>query len=153
MPEADRASIWSAWFHRALDASGISQSEIADLLGMSTGNISKWYTGKGSAPRHIEDVITVAHALNQTDATAALEAAGMHRAAALIRAAIADADEDPMIRRIRAEKLLTEPEREAMIANYRRTQQETIRYFELQLADAARRRHAENDRRTRRAAQ
>lgn len=153
MPESDPASNWTAWFRTALDASGASQAEVADTIGMTTGNVSKWYTGKGYAPRRIEDVIAVAHALKQTDATAALEAAGMHRAAELIRQATADAATDPMIARIRNEQLLTEDERAAMIEGYRRAQQETIHYFELQLAEAARRRHAERDRRTRRAAQ
>lgn len=152
MPDADSARTWSAWFRTALDASGITQAELATTLDMTTGNISKWYTGKGYAPRRIEDVIAVAHALRQTDAITALEAAGMHRSADLIRAA-RDESDDPMIRRIRATKELSEPERETMVENYRRAQEATIHYFELQLAEAARRRHAERDRRTHRAAQ
>lgn len=153
MPDADSARTWSAWFRKALDASGITQAELAATLNMSTGNVSKWYTGNGYAPRHIEDVIAVAHALRQSDAIAALEAAGMHRSAELIRAEREEADEDPMVARIRNEQLLTDDERDTMIENYRRRQQETIHYFELQLAEAARRRHADRDRRTRRAAQ
>ena len=153
MPETDPARTWSVWFRHALDASGITQAELADTLGMTTGNISKWYTGKGYAPRRTEDVIAVAHALKQADAIEALEAASQQRAASLIRQARAEADEDPMIHRIRATRVLTDEEREAMVASYRRAQQETIHYFELHLAEAARRRHADADRRTRRAAQ
>lgn len=152
MADADSARTWSAWFRTALDASGITQAELATTLDMTTGNVSKWYTGKGYAPRRVEDVIAVAHALRQTDALDALEAAGMHRYAALIRAA-RDENDDPMIRRIRTTKELSNDEREAMIENYRRAQEATIHYFELQLAEAARRRHAERDRRTHRAAQ
>lgn len=150
MPDADPAQIWSAWFRPALDASGKSQAEVADQIGMTTGNVSKWYTGKGYAPRRIEDVIAVAHALGQPDATEALEAASMPRAAGLIRQALADAAVDPVIAHIRAAEYLSKEERDAMVEGYRRAQQQTIHYFELQLAEAARRRHAERDRRTRR---
>jgi transcriptional regulator with XRE-family HTH domain len=149
MPDADPAHTWSAWFRAALDASGISQAEIADILGMTTGNISKWYTGKGYAPRRIEDVIAVAHALRQSDATEALEAAGMARAAALIRAEIDNAEEHPMIARIRNERVLTAAQRDQLEAEFRRTQAETIHYFELRLAEAQRRYRTEHDGRTR----
>lgn len=150
-PHSD--TTWAQWLRQALDKRGWIAADLARTgVVASESTVSKWLSG-ANPPGLVETVIEIAHLLGAPDAVEALEAAGMQRAADLIRQARKEADEDPMIARIRNEQLLTDTERDAMIEGYRRAQQETIHYFELQLAEAARRRHAERDRRTRRTAQ
>lgn len=144
---------WAQWLDAALAKRNWTVPDLARTgVVSSEATIYRWLRGD-NPPKLVETVIEIAHLLHAPDAIAALEAAGMHRSADLIREARNEADEDPMIARIRNEQLLTEAEREAMIENYRQRNRETIHYFELQLAEAARRRHADRDRRTRRAAQ
>lgn len=149
MPGPTVDTEWARWLSKALDKHAWSAAELARTGVASESTISKWLRG-ANPPGLVETVIEVAHVLGEPDAIDALDAAGMHRAAQLIRDAITDADEDPMIRRIRGEQALTPAEREAMVEGYQRAQAQTLRLFELELAEAARRRHAERDRRTRR---
>lgn len=150
MATAQSDTAWSRWLRRAIDARGWNAADLARTgVVASESTISKWLNGQ-NPPGQVETVIEIAHVLGARDAIEALEAAGMQRSADLIREARADADRDPMIARIQAETVLSETERATMIEKYREANEATVHYFELQLAEAARRRHAERDRRTRR---
>ncbi len=140
---------WAEAFTGALRNSGLGQKEFATRSGINPSTVSRWVSGE-SVPSDADIVIETAHMLAPDRTAELLGAAGLHRTAELVSQAKADTAKDPMIARIRSERELTEAEREAMIEGYRRAQQQTIHYFELQLAEAARRRRAERDRRTRR---
>jgi transcriptional regulator with XRE-family HTH domain len=139
---------WPHWLRQALTKRGWIARDLARTGIASESTISKWLRGE-NPPKLVDTVIDVAHLLGAPDAIDALEAAGMARAAALIRSEIEAADEDPMIARIRNERTLTPAQREQMEAEFRRTQAETIHYFELRLAEAQRRYRVEHDGRTR----
>ena len=148
MPEAPPTP-WAQWLDRALKRRGWSAPDLARTgVVASDSTVYKWLRGD-NPPKLPDTVIEIAHKLGEPNAIEALEAAGMHRVADLIQQQIADAGADPMIARIRAADLAPE-ERDAMVEGYRRAQENTTHYFELQLAEAARRRRTERDRRTRR---
>ena len=139
---------WARWLREALAARGWSAADLARTgVVASESTISKWLRSE-NPPKLVETVIEVAHLLGAHDATEALDAAGMRRAADMIRAAQKRADTDPVIAQIQSADDLTQEERAAMIENYRRTQQETIHYFELQIAEASRLKRAARDKRT-----
>lgn len=144
---AEPPTPWAQWLGSALRRRDWSAADLGRTGVVTESTISKWLRGE-NPPRLVETVIEVAHLLGEGDATAALEAAGMQRAAEMIRAERERADTDPMIARIQGEHILTPGERAALIESYRRAQQETIHYFELQLAEASRRKRAARDRRT-----
>lgn len=147
---ADAPSPWAQWLDAALKKRGWIAADLARTgVVASESTISKWLRSE-NPPKLVETVINVAHLLGEPDAAGALDAAGMRGAADLIRREIKNAEEDITITRIRGAELLTETDRETMIENYRRRQAETIHYFELQLAEAERRKRAERDGRTRR---
>lgn len=141
---------WAAFLREALADLGWTRAELARRLCgivLSDSTISKWLDGR-SVPEKLEVVIAVAHALGEPTALEALDAAGMHRAADLIRAQITAAHEDPMLVKIRTNALLTERERHDFEHRYRLGQANNVRLFELEMAEVARRRHAARDRRT-----
>lgn len=146
MARADEnARTWSRWIQAAMAAAGTTQADLERLGVATSGTLSKWVRGE-YAPNAVETVIAVAHALGAPDAVAALEAAGLHEAADLIRQAIDDAAGDPMIARIRNEPTLDDAQRDEWVSEYRRAQADTVHYFELRLADRHRRARTERTR-------
>lgn len=147
--DAPQIPTWADVFSDALRNAGLGQKDFATRFGINPSTVSRWVSGEG-VPSDADVVIEIAHMIAPDRTAEMLAAAGMRRTAALVTQAKADTAKDPMIARIRSERALPESEREAMVEGYQRAQQQTIHYFELQLAEAARRRRAERDRRTRR---
>lgn len=138
MAASEAGAAWAAWLKAELTTSGLSQAELARrLAGIvdSDSTISKWIKGL-NPPKLVETVIAVAHAVGAADAVAALDAAGMDRTADLIRQVRTEQGADPMLLRIRTDRIITPDQRADIEESYLRRQAETLRDFELRLADA-----------------
>jgi transcriptional regulator with XRE-family HTH domain len=113
----------------------MTQADLERATGAASGTVSRWVRGT-FAPTDPETVINVAHAVRARDAIAALDAAGLSRVADLIRQVRTEQGADPMLVRIRTDRILNQGQKEDLENAYLRTQAETLHYFELRLADA-----------------
>lgn len=126
----ENAARWGAWLRAELDKRGLRQVDLIDRARgeLKPAIVSKWYRGE-TAPT-IESVIAVARALD-SDAAEALRASGHERAAALVARTLAEikAEDDPILLRIRTEEALSDDEKKALEASYRRSRDELGDYF------------------------
>jgi transcriptional regulator with XRE-family HTH domain len=135
MPRADANTTWASWLNAALTHAEMTQADLERATGFPSGTISRWVRGTFS-PTDPETVIAVAHAVRARDAVAALDAAGLTGTASLIRSVRTEQGTDPMLLRIRTDRMLTAEQRADLEQSYLRRQAETLHDFELRLADA-----------------
>lgn len=130
-----QAAIWGTWLSQALAAANMTQADLERAAGVSSATTTRWAAGR-VAPTDPETVIAVAHAVRARDAVAALDAAGLTGTADLIRQVRTQQGTDPMLLRIRTDRMLSAEQRADLEESYLHRQAETLHDFELRLADA-----------------